>query len=199
MILDLAPIIIFVLVTTFTPGPGNLASASMGMTFGYRQTFAFLAGIVVGYLLILLLCAFMSTTLLVVLPTVEPFLRTIGSCYILWLAYNTVKASYTVSEERPSPMGFRHGFLLQTLNPKAMIFGLTIFTTFLSGIIELPLLLFLSCIVLATITFFSVSAWTLGGVKVQKYLHIQSVRVVVNLTLTALLLYCAVVISGVLK
>ena len=29
---------VFVLVTTFTPGPGNIASAAMGMLYGYRRS-----------------------------------------------------------------------------------------------------------------------------------------------------------------
>jgi len=57
MTIDFMPLVVFVLITTFTPGPGNIASAAMGMMYGYRRTLRFLSGIVAGYLLIMLLCA----------------------------------------------------------------------------------------------------------------------------------------------
>ena len=86
MNIDILPLAIFVLVTTFTPGPGNIASAAMGMLYGYRRTVRFLSGIVVGYLLVMLLCAFLSSALLGIIPAIEPALRLFGACYILWLA-----------------------------------------------------------------------------------------------------------------
>ena len=42
MIGDLIPLISFVVVTTFTPGPNNISSASMGVLHGYRKTLNFL-------------------------------------------------------------------------------------------------------------------------------------------------------------
>jgi cysteine/O-acetylserine efflux protein len=197
MNIDLLPLSAFVLVTTFTPGPGNITSAAMGMMYGYRRTFRFLSGIVAGYLMIMILCSFLSSKLLVILPAVEPVLRITGACYILWLAVNTARAQYNFSQENTPPMHFKHGFLLQALNPKAIIFGLTMYTTFLSGITGSPLPLAISTVLLATLTFCSVSLWAFGGVQIQRYLHLKQVRRSINLILFILLLYCAVTLSGI--
>lgn len=48
MTVDLAATATFILVTTFTPGPNNILSASMGAYFGYRRTAPFLFGIVLA-------------------------------------------------------------------------------------------------------------------------------------------------------
>ena len=197
MNIDLVPLIVFVLVATFTPGPGNITSAAMGMLFGYRRTLRFLSGIVVGYLMIMLLCAFLSSTLLRIIPTVEPALRLLGSCYILWLALGTARTNYNFSSNDNSPMLFKHGFLLQALNPKAIVFGLTIYTTFLSGITSEPFILSASTCLLTAVTFCSISLWAYSGSKIRRYLHLAHIRKWFNFTLVVLLVYCAVTLSGI--
>lgn len=192
------PLLIFVLVATFTPGPGNIASATMGMIYGYRRSLSFLAGIVSGYFLVMLLCASLSGTLLELLPQVEPILRIIGAGYILWLAIGTLRASYGSSTEENSPMQFQHGFLLQALNPKAIIFGITVYTTFLSDYTSDLISLTSSVIMLAFFTFCSISTWAFAGDRIQKYLHQRHVRQLVNLVLFILLVYCALTLSGVM-
>lgn len=199
MNIDIIPLIVFVLVTTFTPGPGNITSAAMGMMYGYRRTLRFLWGIVVGYLLIMLLCAFLSSTLLKIIPTIEPVLRLVGACYILWLAVGTARATYNFSSDNQSPMLFKHGFWLQALNPKAIIFGLTIYTTFLSGMAGRPLSLTLSTLLLTIVTFCSVSLWAFSGVQIQEFIHLAHIRRIANFSLVILLVYCAITLSGILS
>lgn len=199
MNIEFFPLIVFVLVTTFTPGPGNITSAAMGLMHGYTRTLPFLTGIVTGYFMVMLLCAFLSTILLEIIPSVEPLLRVTGAGYILWLALGTARATYNFSSGDTSPMVFRHGFLLQALNPKAIIFGLTIFTTFLSGITDRPVYLSISTFLLTIVTFCSVSLWAFGGVQMQKYLHLERIKKLINFILFGLLVYCAVSLSGVLR
>lgn len=198
MNIEFIPLAIFIIVTTFTPGPGNIASAAMGIMHGYKRTLPFLAGIVTGYFMIMILCASLSSSLLKVIPSVEPVLRIIGACYILWLAFGTIRATYSFSSGNPSPMVFKHGFLLQALNPKAIIFGITIYTTFLSGITSQPIPLTLSTIFLTIVTLCSVSLWAFIGVKLQSYLSSERITKIVNFILFALLTYCAINLSGVL-
>lgn len=196
--IDFFPLAAFVLAATFSPGPGNITSAAMGMMFGYTRTLPFLTGIVAGYFMIMILCAFLSSTLLARIPSLAPVLRVIGACYMLWLAVGTIRATYT-SSENTSPMVFWHGFLLQALNPKAIIFGLTIYTTFLSGIIDQPVILSISTFLLAIVTFSSVSLWAFGGGQMQEYLHLDRIRKLVNFILFNLLVYCALSLSGIFE
>jgi cysteine/O-acetylserine efflux protein len=196
MNVDFIPLSVFVVVATFTPGPGNITSAAMGMNYGYRRTFQFLAGIVAGYLMIMGLCASLSSTLLTVLPAVEPALRLFGTCYILWLALGLARSNDGLATGEATPMVFKHGFWLQALNPKAIIFGLTIYTTFLSAVNSEPFWLSVSTFALAAVTFCSVSLWAFGGARIKKYLHKARTRKRLNLILAALLVYCAATLSG---
>lgn len=196
MSIDYIPLIIFVAVTTFTPGPGNITSAAMGMLYGYKRTVRFLFGIVGGYLMIMMLCAFVSSEVVMAIPNVEPFLRIFGAAYLIWLAIGTARATYAFDVDKQQPMVFRHGFLLQALNPKAIIFGLTIYTTFLSSMASQPVVLTTSALILAMVTFCSVSLWAFGGAKIKGLFHLPNVRKWVNSVLVALLVYCAFSLSG---
>lgn len=199
MNIEILPLTAFVLIATFTPGPGNITSAAMGMMYGFGRTRPFLGGIVCGYLLIMILCAFLSNSLLLAMPAAEPVLRTIGALYILRLAVATMSSSYTFHQRHTPAMSFKHGFLLQALNPKAIIFGLTIYSTFLSRISGQPILLTVSTFVLACVTLCSVSLWAFTGVQIQGCLTSLKTQKMVNMILSALLIYCAISLSGVLS
>ncbi len=57
MNIDMIPLISFVIVTTFTPGPNNISSAAMGVTYGYWRTIPYLFGIASGFFLVMLAAA----------------------------------------------------------------------------------------------------------------------------------------------
>lgn len=189
----------FVLVTTFTPGPNNISSASMGILYGYRRTLRYLLGIMSGFFVILMLSGWVSSFLLSKFPSFEGVLRILGALYILWLAWHTLRASYTFEEEDQKPMGFLRGFVLQVLNPKGIIYGLTIYSTFLVDKVDSAFYLILSAVILAVVAFTSVSLWTVFGAGIRKYLGKPGVKRVINIVLALLLVWTAIDLSDILE
>jgi cysteine/O-acetylserine efflux protein len=196
MNINIGAFLSLVLVTTFTPGPNNISSASMGVLHGYKKTLRYLAGIATGFFFVMLLCGWISTALLKTFPSFETALRFIGAGYILWLAFETLRASYTFETEDQALLGFMKGLLLQVLNPKAIVYGLTLYSTFLAPIKDNPAYLGLSAFFLTAIAFCSVSIWALFGSAIRTYLHQPRIRQAVNLALSLLLVYTAVELSG---
>jgi cysteine/O-acetylserine efflux protein len=194
--INLAAFLSFAIVTTFAPGPNTISSASLGVLHGYRKTLKYMAGIATGYVFMMLLCGWVSTALLRAFPSFETGLRFLGAGYILWLAYDTLRTSYTFSEGDRPPMGFANGFILQALSPNAIIFGLTVYTTFLSTIAGDPVYLFVSALFLAGMAFCSTSAWALFGSAIRTRLHRPRVRQSVNLAMSLLLVYTALELTG---
>jgi cysteine/O-acetylserine efflux protein len=194
--INLAAFLSFAFVTTFTPGPNNVSSASLGVLHGYRKALKYIAGIVTGLFLIMLLCGWVSTTLLTAFPSFEKALRFIGAGYILWLAFETLRSSYTFSEGDQAPMGFANGFVLQALNPKVIVYGLAQYSTFLKPLVGNPVYLVCSAMFLAGVAFCSTSTWALFGSAIRAHLHQRRVRQFVNLTLSLLLVYSAVELAG---
>ena len=196
--IDFIPLVSFVMVTTFTPGPNNISSASMGVLYGYRDTVKYLAGITVGFFFIMLLCAYVSSTLLNLIPSVEPVLRIIGAAYILWLAIGTARASYAFKDAGQPPMGFKKGFFLQTFNPKVAVYGLTLYSTFLSPAADNLFVLTVFAMLFALTAFCSTSTWALCGAAIRTHLHQPKVRLLVNAVLILLLIYTAIDLSGII-
>ena len=170
----------------------------MGILYGYKATLKYLSGIAAGFFMIMLLCGWISSTLLQVFPAFENVLRFIGAAYILWLAYHTLKASYTFEEDESTLLGFSKGFLLQLLNPKAIVYGLTLYSSFLGEVITNPFYLILSALAFTGVAFCAISTWTLLGATIRTYLNRPQLKRALNFTLSLLLAYTAVELSGVL-
>jgi len=198
MVDNLFPLLSFVLITTFTPGPNNISSASMGVLHGYKNTLRYLVGIAVGFFFMMLLCASISASLLNLIPAFEPILRLVGAGYILYLAFGTLKTSYTFEEHNSKPMGFAKGLMLQLLNPKGIIYGLTLFSVFLVSITNNVIMLLLAAIFLAATAFCATSTWALFGTAIKTYLHYPRAKLAVNTILSIFLIYTAVELVGIL-
>jgi len=198
MNIDIVPLISFVIVTTFTPGPNNISSAAMGVTYGYRRTIPYLFGIASGFLLVMLAAAYLSSALLGVMPFAEQYLRWIGSGYILYLAFSTMRANYGFSGNSKDAGAFTKGFVLQLFNPKVAVYGLTLFSTFLTGISGHIALLSFFAAIFAITALAATSTWALCGVAIRNSLEKESFRKAVNIFLALLLAYTALALSGVI-
>ncbi len=197
MSIDFIPLVSFVMITTFTPGPNNISSASMGVLYGYRNTIKYLTGITAGFFFIMLLCAYVSSALLNFIPSVEPALRIIGAAYILWIAIGTARANYAFSSTDQLPLGFKKGFFLQILNPKVVIYGLTLYSAFLSSAADSGFPQTISALLSAITAYCATTTWALAGAAIKKHLHQPGVRVLVNAVLVLLLVYTAIDLSGI--
>ena len=196
--INLGTFLTFVIVTTFTPGPNNITSSSMGVLYGYRKSLKYISGIVTGFFGIMFLAGVISQTLYAIFPSLESYMRIIGATYILWLAYKTLKSSYSFEEDSSPVLGFLNGVLLQALNPKAWVYGLTLYTTFLVSITNNIIFLLLSALFLACVAFCATSTWALSGAAIKRYLKNPNFQKTINIILALLLVYTAIDLSGLL-
>lgn len=196
--IDLVSLIPYVIVTTFSPGPNNISCASLVVNFGIKKSINYFYGIYFGFITILLLAGFFSTVLNNFIPSFEPIMRWVGAAYILYLAYNILKADYSfqTSEQRSIPFNFAHGFILQFLNPKGIIYALTLYSAFLNTIIGIPEYIILFAFILASLGFSSLLIWAFFGKIISKYLHQKNTKRFVNTLLALLLFYTAVKLTG---
>lgn len=198
MITNLLPLISFVLISTFTPGPSNISSASMAILHGYKNTLKYQIGLAIGVLLLMLLSGWLSATLLRVFPALEPVMRYIGAAYILYLAFGILKASYTFTEKDTQPLGLMHGFVLQILNPKLIIYAFTLFSAFLAPITQNTATLLGVVTLLAVISFCATSLWAFFGTAIKSSLRSPRLRALINVALSLSLVYVAISLTGIL-
>ena len=93
-------------------------------------------------------------------------------------------------------MGFSNGLLLQVLNPKVIVYDLTLYSTLLAVTTRSMVYLGPSALFLAAVAFAATSTWTLFGTAIKRTLHQPRVRRWVNLVLSLLLVYTAIELSG---
>jgi threonine/homoserine/homoserine lactone efflux protein len=124
----LAALVTFAAVTSVTPGPNNLMILASSAAFGWRRTLPHLAGIALGYSLMLGAVVLGFGALLDRYPEALFALRTIGAAWLFWLAWQLARpalrrepqqAAGEVPRTRPRPMTAVEAALFQWVNPKA--------------------------------------------------------------------------------
>ena len=198
MTIGLLPIISYILISSFTPGPSNISSASLALLHGYRNTLKYQAGLAAGVFLLMLLSGLLSTTLARTFPAFEPVMRYAGAAYILYLAFGILKASYTFTEGGAKPLGFIHGFMLQILNPKLFVYAFTLFSAFLATMTKNITTLLVVVILLAGVAFCATSTWALFGMAIKTRLHHPRVNMIVNALLSLSLVSTAISLTGII-
>jgi cysteine/O-acetylserine efflux protein len=193
---NLFPLISYVLISSFTPGPSNISTASMAVIHGYKKTLNYQAGLAVGVFFLMVLSGVFSKALLNIFPALEPILRYAGAAYILYLAFRILKASYSFTEENVKPLKFANGFALQILNPKLIVYAFSLFSAFLAPITTNLIFILFAAVILAGVSFCATSTWAISGTAIKTYLHNPRLRAVVNILLSLSLVYSAIALLG---
>jgi threonine/homoserine/homoserine lactone efflux protein len=115
----------------------------------------------------------------------------VGAAYILWLSWKIYKSKpHDEGEDSGRENNFVSGFLLQFVNPKVIIYGITIFATFILPYYESSISIGLFAVGLAFIGFVSVNCLALFGSGFNVFL--KRYYKIVNSIMALLLVYCAV-------
>jgi threonine/homoserine/homoserine lactone efflux protein len=104
-----------------SPGPATISLTAAGSAFGVRRSLGYLAGIILGTIVVLVAVATGITAALLAVPALRTVLIGISVVYILWLAYHVATASPlagTQAGEAPTMAG---GLVLGIANPKAWV------------------------------------------------------------------------------
>lgn len=129
------PVLAFAVSMSATPGPNNVMVAASGATFGFRRSLPHLAGVSVGFPVMLLLIALGAGGPLRAWPWLHEALRWAGAAYLLWLAWHIAVArpAEPGGASRGRPLGFVQAALFQWVNPKAWVIAAGAVVTYTSG------------------------------------------------------------------
>lgn len=178
----------YMLVCSFTPGPGNILALNTTTQFGWQKGKRLILGICVGYACVQLLCTLAIYGLNTFLTPVLSVLKYIGSIYMIWLAVNIFRSKPS-EDNKNEQASFREGFSLQFVNVKIYFYIMTLLMVYLvPNIITLPGLL-LAGIGVVCIGGIACLTWALLGIKLQHIYKKQYKNI--NFILSLFLLYCA--------
>ena len=178
---------IYSVINAFTPGPGNILALNTVTNYGWKKGAPLFFGIFSGYYVVQMICAVFVYGVSRFLPDVLGVMKYVGAAYILWLAAH-IAVSRPDRDGKERSASFLKGFMLQFVNVKIYLFGITALTGYVTNYsTALPVLVFFE-FVIATIGTAATSAWIGAGMAIQK-VYLRHYRLI-NIILAVTLLEC---------
>ena len=175
---------IYSVINAFTPGPGNILALNTVTNYGYKKGRPLFWGIFAGYYVVQMICAIFVFGVSTFLPDVLGIMKYIGAAYILWLSVH-IAMSRPDADSVEKSASFLKGFLLQFVNVKIYLFGITALTGYITDFSASLWVLLLFEFIIATIGTVATLTWIGMGVLIQKVYqrHYRVINVILALTL----------------
>lgn len=194
--MSLASFLLYCVVVTFTPGPTNIVILSTVQGFGIKKAMAYTYGATLAFGTLLTISAILNTLLVAVIPKILLIMQVVGSLYILYLAYliYQMDASSSAGQQVAT---FKTGFFMQFVNPKVVLFTMTVIPSFVMPDYSEPHLLAMYVAIITAIGFLAFVTWVLFGALFKQVL--QKYQKPVNVSMAMFLVYSAIMGSGVVE
>src|ERR1044072_7500338 len=85
-------LVMFAFVMACTPGPNNIMLTASGVNFGFARSIPHMAGIEIGFLVLVAACAAGLGLVFTTVPALQLMLKVGGAAYMLWLAWKLANA-----------------------------------------------------------------------------------------------------------
>ena len=183
----------YMIAVTFTPGPNNILVMTNAGTYGFKRTLNYMMGGAIGVFIIVAASTYFNLLLFDVIPTVKPFMGILGATYMTYLAFRIIRSKPPEAGYSGDPLRFHYGFIMQFLNPKLLIFAVTVTSNFVVAYFDSSYYLIFTLLI-TMIFILSWVVWSLFG-SVFKQLLSKYYKAF-NLAMGLILIYSAVSISG---
>jgi cysteine/O-acetylserine efflux protein len=181
----------YTVIMAYTPGPINIMSMNNAKNIGLRNSILFNLGNFVGHFVVMLACLAFSTALYTVIPQIQVPMKVVAAAYLSYLIIITIVPSKRHKTKEPDRNGsFLLGALLQLVNVKIMLFGITALTSYLLPCYKNIPILILFALLMSSIQLTGNIIWTLFGSVMNKLFNKH--RTALNIIMAMMLLYCIV-------
>lgn len=187
----LLTMLLYAFITSFTPGPNNIMALVFANRSGFKKTLRFCLGVGTGFFALIILSCYFNLLLQNVIPKIEFVMTIIGVVYMLYLATKIITSNMNDEDDSENTHNrFWTGVLLQFVNPKAILYAITVISTFVLPYHTSNSNLLFYAVVLAFIGFMGTFSWSVFGSVFNKFL--SKYRRPFNVIMALLLVYSAV-------
>ena len=160
---------LFWIVAAYTPGPNNVIASYSGFNFGIKKTLPHIFGVAFGFTFLIFLLAIGLVNVFKIFPIIQVYLKYLGSVFLVYLAYKIYFSKIDSEKKNENPVKFVETFLFQFLNPKGVLIGIIIVSTYVEHgenylKYATQVILFAFLVSLSSITF-----WTFVGKYLRKF------------------------------
>ena len=160
---------LFWFVTAYTPGPNNVVASYSGFNFGIKKTLPHIFGVALGFTFLIFLLTIGLVNVFKIFPIIQVSLKYLGSIFLIYLAYKIYFSKIDSGKKNENPVKFIETFLFQFLNPKGVLIGIIIVSTYVEHgenylKYATQVILFAFLVSLSSITF-----WTFVGKYLRKF------------------------------
>jgi threonine/homoserine/homoserine lactone efflux protein len=132
--MEYTALILFTLATSITPGPNNVMIMASGVNHGFRKSIPHLAGIDLGFPLMLVAIGLGAAEVFEAYPPLFVIMKVIGLLYLSYLAFKIASSPVQSFEQnKAEPLSFIQAALFQWVNPKAWIMCVGAVVTYASA------------------------------------------------------------------
>ncbi|OHR65728.1 lysine transporter LysE [Bacillus sp. HMSC76G11] len=189
--MNITSFLMYCFIVTFTPGPTNIVILSTVHNTGIKKAMEYTYGATIAFGILLVISAMLNTILITIIPKILIVMQIIGSIYMFYLAYRIYKTDSSKPTVNQTAT-FMSGFLMQFLNPKVVLFTMTVIPTFIfPHYVAMPAVT-ISVITITLIGFSAFITWVLFGAIFKKFL--QKYNKTVNIIMALFLAYSSIMI-----
>ncbi|WP_020407343.1 LysE family translocator [Hahella ganghwensis] len=154
----------------FSPGPANIVFAACGAHMGVKRSLPLMVGIDLMFLIKSLIIGFGLGAILQEYPQFYALIRSVGACYLFYLAFNFFRPLFNPDLSAPKPLGFKDGLIIQLLNAKGWIMVFLMFSLFGSQSEDTTGRVLWLVVMLAVLNISTHITWIAGGALLLKRL-----------------------------
>jgi len=182
----------YILISVFTPGPNNIFASTSSARIGFKKTIRFMLGILLGTFLVFVITSLITVYLYTNIAIITKIIGVLGGLFILYLAIKMF-LSRGSSEKLliTNDKLFIMAVILNFINAKTIIFGLTVAAYYLELGFDSDYIIFFS-VFMAILCFLAVIVWGLFGQVFKQIL--TKYRTIYNVLMSGLLAYSGIII-----
>tara|TARA_B100000989_G_scaffold34945_1_gene22249 strand:- start:5399 stop:5989 length:591 start_codon:yes stop_codon:yes gene_type:complete len=121
---------LFWIVAAYTPGPNNIVASYSGFNFGIKKTIPHIFGVTLGFTSVVILLTIGLVNIFLFFPIIQLLLKYLGSLFLIYLAYKISFSKSSTEKKNDNPISFVDTFIFQFLNPKGVLIGIIIVSTY---------------------------------------------------------------------
>ena len=183
------PMLGFLIVASFTPGPNNIMLASSGVNYGFYRTIPHMLGVTLGFGGVLLFAGVGLDQVFQIFPLAQQVLRVAALMFIAYLAWGIARSKGDSAQKSGGrPLYFWEAASFQLINPKGVVVSVTMVSTFI-----VPDEAFLGQFVMMlgtgmVIALLSTIAWAGFGLVIRQWIRTPGRLQIFNITMALLLI-----------